>query len=70
MPKQAHIMIGDQPFCTWTGCKAGQDIAAKAGVRFCGQVSIAAAKRNAKLLAPHFKVKVQAVAGPCPAGPA
>ncbi len=64
---QHHLTIGGTPWCEWTGCKAGQDINAKAGPHTCGQPTATAAKRAAKDLRPHFRRgAVKAVAGPCP----
>lgn len=64
---QHHIMIGDQTWCDWTGCKAGLDIQAKAGHVTCGHSSAASAQRGAKALRPHFRHgAVKVVAGACP----
>ncbi len=70
MQKTHHIMIGDQPWCQWSGCKAGQDIMAKIGRHItCSHSSAAAAKRAAQDLRPHFKRgRVKVVAGQCEHG--
>lgn len=70
MPKHAHIKIGDDTWCNWGGCQAGRDIDAKVGKHVtCGHKSMAAAKRDASLLRPHFKRgRVKVVEGDCPNG--
>lgn len=65
MKIHSHVMVGDTPYCDWTGCAAGRDIATKSGVTTCGQVSFAAAQRAAKALQPFFCVPVTAVRGDC-----
>lgn len=62
-----HIMIGDTPWCDWSGCQAGRDIMTKIGQHItCGQPSGAAARRAAQALRPHFrKGAVKVVAGHC-----
>lgn len=64
-----HLTINGTPYCDYLGCAAGRSIAAKSGVKTCGHVSGAAAKRAAKALRPSFKagVKIAAVPGDCPA---
>jgi len=66
MPQTHHLMIGDQSWCSWTGCVAGMDIMKKTGHITCDQPSGAAAKRAAQALRPHFKRgAVKVVAGAC-----
>lgn len=66
MRSPAHIMIGDQTWCDWTGCQAGADINRKVGIVTCSHGSTAGALRAAKLLRPHFrKGVVKVVAGRC-----
>ena len=65
-----HLTVGDQPWCDWTGCKAGQDIDAKAGGHTCGHATGASAQRAAKALRPYFKRgAVRVASGPCPQAP-
>lgn len=62
-----HLTVNGSPWCDWTGCKAGQDINAKAGDIRCGQPSGAQARKSAAALRPFFKPgSVRVVAGPCP----
>lgn len=67
-----HITIGGDPWCSYSGCRAGEDIRAKAeqtlGRRLtCSHLSKDGAEAAAKALIPHFRVGVvDVVAGPCP----
>lgn len=63
-----HLTIAGKPYCEWTGCAAGQEIADKSGVKSCTHGSQNAARRAKSLLQRHFKRgAVAVVAGNCPA---
>lgn len=67
--KQHHIMIGDTPWCEWSGSMAGMVINRKAGMVTCGHTSGAAARRAAQALRPHFEHgSVKVVSGACSHG--
>jgi len=73
MKRKAHITIGGQPFCEWTGCQAGRDAQLAAATRdpgavtVCGHASHASANRLARALRPQFKTgSVKVVSGVCP----
>jgi hypothetical protein len=66
--KVHHLTVGGAPYCDWLSTLAGSEIADRTGVKSCGHVSGASAKRSAKALAPAFRAgAVKAVAGMCPA---
>lgn len=65
-----HLVVGDNAFCIWLGCSAGQRIAKQAGVHTCDCGSRNDARDAARRLSPYFRVPVKAVRGPCPLAPA
>lgn len=61
-----HIRIGDDPWCRWTGCAAGQSIMEKSGRVTCSHTSQRKALAAAKKLRPHFKRgRVRVFEGQC-----
>lgn len=76
MRKKAHIIVGGEPFCNWTGTQAGREIqekVARANSNLepsdvcCGHRSIRGANRIAQALRPHFRAgAVVVVQGECP----
>ena len=63
-----HLTISGRPYCEWTGCMAGQQIAGKSGVHACTYGSQNSARRAKSQLQTHFKRgAVAVVSGDCPA---
>ena len=62
-----HLTVNGQPYCGWTGCQAGRDIAVKSGVDHCSHTTKASAERAAFRLRPHFRRGAVKIApGTCP----
>lgn len=75
MKKTAHITVGGEPFCNWTGTQAGLAIQNKVAAAnamepaavCCGHTTVRGARRIAQALRPHFRPGAVAVTvGACP----